>query len=183
MYEAKDFSSLKIEGISNDLINNHLELYKAYVKNTNHLLEHLEKEEDEVRFAELKRRFGWEWNGMRLHEYFFSNIGEPKILSEGPLKAKITADFGSFENWLADFKRISLMRGIGWAALYFDKSANRLLNVWIDEHDKGHLAGERLILIIDFFEHAFMVDKLIRPEYVEIILGSINWREAEKRFE
>ena len=26
-------------------------------------------------FAELKRRLGWEFNGMRLHELYFENLG------------------------------------------------------------------------------------------------------------
>lgn len=182
MYEAKDFDNLKIDGLSDDLIANHLELYSAYVKNTNHLLEHLKKEDDEVRFAELKRRFGWEWNGMRLHEYFFENVGSPSELGDGPLKDKINEGFGSIENWQKDFMRLCNTRGIGWVAMYYDEQSDQILNVWINEHNQGHLAGCQLLLIIDFFEHAFMVDKLKRPQYIEIITKAINWSEVEKRF-
>lgn len=183
MYELKDYSQIKIEGLSPELMKNHLTLYEGYVKNTNSLLGQLEETDDEVITGELKRRFGWEWNGMRLHEYFFENIGSGEELSHNALQEKIERNFGSFENWLKDFKRICLMRGIGWAALYYDEQADRLLNVWIDEHNAGHLSGCRLLLVIDLFEHAFIVDNLKRPDYAEIITKAIKWSEVEKRFE
>ena len=59
------------------------------------------------------------------------------------------------------------MRGIGWVILYCDKQANRLFNVWINEHDAGHFAGCQPLLVIDVFEHAYMLDYGIkRADYI-----------------
>ena len=123
-------------------------------------------------YAELKRRFGWEFDGMRLHEYYFENLGGKGILdtSGRPLYSKIVADFGSYDNWKADFIATGAMRGIGWAVLYLDPQYSRLLNTWINEHDLGHLAGGKPILIMDVFEHAYMIDYLLdRAAYIECI--------------
>lgn len=130
-------------------------------------------------YAELKRRFGWEWNGMRLHEYYFGNMikGGRAIDKNSDLYKKIVKDFGSYENWEKDFKAIGMMRGIGWAMLYYDTAAGRLLNVWINEHDVGHLSGASPILIMDVFEHAFMIDYGVKKaDYIESFFKAIDWK-------
>ena len=100
MYEAKDFSGiLGTEGFSDTLLNNHFKLYQGYVANTNKVSDLLKSAEPGTpQYAEMKRRFGWEFNGMRLHEYYFGNISkEKKTLPEGSeLYKKITRDFGSY---------------------------------------------------------------------------------------
>ena len=99
------------------------------------------------------------------------------------LAKKIIVDFGSSENWLKDFKATGTMRGIGWVVLVLDPTGNRLFNIWINEHDLGFPAGARPILVMDAFEHAFMIDYgLKRPDYIEAFLKAIDWAEAEKRF-
>ena len=116
MYTAKDFSSLLgISGLSDALLTNHFTLYQGYVTNTNKLVELMkDKEAGTPEFAELHRRFGWEWNGMRLHELYFSNISKhPVPLSERTLKQKIESVWGSFESWEKEFRGLATMRGIG----------------------------------------------------------------------
>ena len=139
-----------------------------------------------VEFAELKRRFGWEFNGMRLHELYFENMSQSAkpIDQKSKLFKQIVKDFGSYETWEADFRAVGAMRGIGWAILYFDLQANRLFNVWINEHDTGHLATAQPILVMDVFEHAFMIDYgLKRADYIAAFFGAINWLAVAKRFE
>lgn len=185
MYEAKDFSHLLgIEGLSNDLLNNHFTLYQGYVKNTNALLEKWKAmEPGSPDYAELHRRFGWEWNGMRLHELYFGNMVKGGVsLSERVLKQKIDATWGSVENWKKDFVGIGAMRGIGWVVLCHDKKDGRLFNVWINEHDAGHLAGLTPLLVMDVFEHAFMLDYGVkRAEYISAFMNSIDWHAVEER--
>ena len=91
--------------------------------------------------------------------------------------------FGSYENWLADFKILGMTRGIGWAVLVKDKSTGALMNIWIGEHDVGHLAGEEILLVMDVWEHAYMTDYGIkRADYIEKFLSAIDWQVVEKRY-
>lgn len=188
-YVAKDYSHLlKMSGFSEALLKNHFTLYQGYVANTNKVLEAIEKLSKEKQFstpefAELKRRLGWEFNGMRLHEFYFENLGGDGVLKQDSrLYKKIVEDFGSYENWMQEFKATGSMRGIGWVALYQDPVNGKLINFWINEHDVSHPAGANLILIMDVFEHAFMLDYgLKRADYIEAFFKNINWAEAEKR--
>jgi Fe-Mn family superoxide dismutase len=188
-YTAKDYSKLLgMEGFSDTLLKNHFTLYQGYVTNTNKLIDILNQmlKEGKVgtpEFAELKRRFGWEFNGMRLHEYYFENLGGKEGLEKtGKLFKKISEEFGSLETWEKEFRAIGMMRGIGWAVLYQDSLTGRLINFWINEHDVGHPAGCTPILILDVFEHAFIIDYgLKRAEYIEAFSKNINWKAVEGR--
>lgn len=189
VYKAKDYTNLLgIEGFSEALLKNHFTLYQGYVNNTNKLLEGLAQmlkdgKSGSIEFSELKRRFGWEFNGMRLHEYYFGNLGgKGGIDKNGRLFKKISDDFGSYENWEKEFKAIGMMRGIGWVVLYQDNMTEVLFNFWINEHDVGHPSGCLPILIMDVFEHAFMLDYgLKRADYIEAFFKNIDWKEVEKR--
>jgi Fe-Mn family superoxide dismutase len=188
-YAAKDYASLiGMQGFSETLLKNHFTLYQGYVTNTNKVLDTLDQMLKEGKtgppeFAELKRRLGWEFNGMRLHEYYFENLGgRAGINKDGKLAKKMAADFGSYEAWEKDFKGTGTMRGIGWVALYQDGMNGRLVNFWINEHDVSHPAGCNPILIMDVFEHAFMIDYgLKRADYIEAFFKNIHWGAAEAR--
>lgn len=188
-YNAKDYSKLiGMEGFSDTLLKNHFTLYQGYVTNTNKILDTLDAMLKEGKtgtpeFAELKRRLGWEFNGMRLHEYYFENLGGKGVLNKNEdLARKIAADFGTYEAWEKDFKAVGTMRGIGWALLYQDITNGKLINFWINEHDVSHPAGCNPILIMDVFEHAFMIDYgLKRADYIESFFKNINWDAAEAR--
>lgn len=191
-YEAKNYDVLLgMNGFSDTLLKNHFKLYQGYVTNVNTLTEKLTQllTDDKAKtpeYAELKRRFGWEFNGMRLHEYYFENMTKDAstLDAQSALGKQITQDFGSYELWKKDFDATSSMRGIGWAILYYDVHAKRLFNVWINEHDLGHLAGEAPILIFDVFEHAYMIDYGVnRADYITAFIAVINWAEVNKRFE
>jgi Fe-Mn family superoxide dismutase len=134
-------------------------------------------------YAELKRRLGFEFNGMRLHEYYFENLGGKAVMNKSErLGKKLAEDFGSYEDWERDFKGTGTMRGIGWAILYQDNITGRLINQWINEHETGHLAGGIPILVLDVFEHAFMIDYgLKRADYIETFFKNINWDKVGSR--
>lgn len=188
-YTAKDYSALiGMPGFSEMLLKNHFTLYQGYVTNTNKLLETLDAllkdgKAATPEYAEMKRRLGWEFDGMRLHEYYFENLGGKSPLDRGkPLATRLAADFGSYDNWEKDFKATGAMRGIGWAVLYQDPASGRLVNFWINEHDAGHPAGCNPILIMDVFEHAFMIDYgLKRADYIGAFLSNVNWSAVEAR--
>jgi len=188
-YTAKDYASLiGMEGFSETLLKNHFTLYQGYVTNTNKVSDTLsamlgEGKTGTPEYAELKRRFGWEWNGMRLHEFYFENLGgKGAVDPAGKLGKAVAAEFGSVEKWEADFRATGAMRGIGWVVLYQDTASGRLFNQWVNEHDVANLAGCRPILIMDVFEHAFMIDYgLKRADYIAAFFKNVNWKAAEAR--
>ncbi len=186
-YSPQDFSHLLgLPGFSDQLLQNHFKLYEGYVTNTNKLTD-LFKTLDKTtpEYAELKRRFGWEFNGMRLHELYFANMTKSQApLAEGSaLLAKIVETWGSFEAWQEDFQKTSAMRGIGWTILYRDPVSGDLFNTWINEHDVGHLAGGEPLLVLDVFEHAYMLDYGVnRADYIAAFFKVIDWGATEKRF-
>jgi Fe-Mn family superoxide dismutase len=188
-YSARDYGNLiGMKGFSETLLKNHFTLYQGYVTNTNKLTDLLgqmlkEGKTGTPEYAELKRRMGFEFNGMRLHEYYFENLGGKTPLDKAPALAKKLADaFGGQENWLKDFKATGSMRGIGWAILYQDGMTGILFNQWINEHETGHLAGCRPLLVMDVFEHAFMIDYgLKRADYIEVFFNNVNWTAVEGR--
>lgn len=190
-YTAKDYSKLiEMAGFSETLLKNHFTLYQGYVTNTNKVLDTLSQmlkdgKTGTPEFAELKRRLGWEFNGMRLHEYYFENLGgKGEINKNGKLAKKLIEDFESYELWEKDFKAIGMMRGIGWVALYHDITNGRLINFWINEHDASHPAGCNPVLIMDVFEHAFMVDYgLKKANYIEAFFKNIDWNVLEGRYD
>ncbi len=188
-YAAKDYAKLiGMSGFSETLLKNHFTLYQGYVTNTNKGLDILAQmlkdgKTGAPEYAELKRRLGWEFNGMRLHEYYFENLGGKTALDKyGALGKQMQCDFGSVEEWEKDFRATGAMRGIGWAVLYQDNISQRLFNCWINEHDAGHPAGCAPILIMDVFEHAFMIDYgLKRADYIEAFFKNVDWAAAESR--
>jgi len=190
MYEAKNYEHLLgLDGFSDVLLKNHFTLYQGYVANFNKLFDAVVKMSDEDKmgapeFAELKRRFGWEFNGMRLHELYFGNLSkEKKELSEkSKLYKKIEENYGSFADWEKYFKANGALRGIGWVVLYYEKEADKLFTVWVNEHDVGHLAGATPLLVMDVFEHAFMTDYgLKRADYISAFWRGIDWEAVESR--
>lgn len=189
-YEAKNFDHLLgLSGFSEALLKNHFTLYQGYVNNfnkLNDLLVGLEKTDKlgSPEYAELNRRFGWEFNGMRLHELYFENMSKaPESFKNGSELVKlINSEFGSFAAFGKDYKAMAAMRGIGWVVLYLDPETDRVFNVWINEHDGGHFAGCVPLLVMDVFEHAYMLDYGIkRADYIETFFKAIDWQVVEKR--
>lgn len=191
MYEAKKFENLLgMEGFSDDLLKNHFTLYEGYVANVNKVIDSVSKivADDKMaipEFAELQRRFGWEFNGMRLHELYFENMmkGGSALEVDSALGKKIVEQFGSIENWEKHFKATGAMRGIGWVVLYLDSESGKMFNLWINEHDGGHLAGCVPILVMDVFEHAYMLQYgLKKADYIEAFMKNSCFHVANARF-
>lgn len=193
MYQAKDFSHLLgLAGFSDTLLTNHFTLYQGYVTNVNTLLAKMNTIREErglgddshkEESAELHRRYGWEYNGMKLHELYFENMSkEPKAFnSESIFGKKVIERFGSFEAFSNHFtKNVGMFRGIGWVALV--QRDDTLGVIWIGEHDEGLLANCTILLIMDVFEHAFMVDYgLKRADYIAAFMNAIDWSVVEAR--
>lgn len=188
-YTPKIFSIPELKGISAKTIEEHLKLYEGYVKHTNLILENIEALQNDENSAyllsETQRRLGFEFDGMRNHEYYFHSLeGGAQMLSDGTFKKKLEKDFGSFESWLVRFKAIAKTRGIGWAMLYYDKKNDLLLNAWIDEQHLGHLTGLSPILALDMWEHSFVADYQPsgKGQYIDDFFENLNWSNIEENF-
>ena len=190
-FKQKTFNIRELKGISVKNIEEHLKLYAGYVKNTNLILEKITelKSNETVNvymLGELQRRVSFEFCGMRNHEYYFKSLegGSVTLEENSKLKNAIIKDFGSFENWLNDFKRVATTRGIGWAILSYDKETDQLLNSWVDEHHLGQLVSTSPILCLDMWEHAFVYDYPTseKKKYIEAFFDNLNWSTVEKNF-
>jgi Fe-Mn family superoxide dismutase len=190
-FEEKKFNIPTLTGISEKAIEEHLKLYSGYVKNTNTILAKIDQyaadsESHAYALGELQRRFGFEFDGMRNHEYYFTHLANdptpPAAIS--PLKKAVEEEWGDFDLWLNRFKSIALTRGIGWAILYYDAQTKRLLNSWIDEHHLGQLVGLPPILVLDMWEHAYFIDYTPgeKKKYIEAFFENINWQSVEQNF-
>ena len=182
---------LGMEGLSEQMLRNHFALYEGYVANINKAVDLITGFLDcdktaTTEFAEVMRRFGWEFDGMRLHELYFDNMvkGGSLLDAESLLGKKLIQEFGSHESWEKHFRAVGAMRGIGWVVLYLDDVTGAMYNVWINEHDGGHMAGAKPLLVMDVFEHAYMLDYGIKKaDYIEAFMKLIDWNVVSKRFE
>ncbi len=188
-YTARSWN-LKLDGLSEKQLEVHYKLYQGYVNNVNTLNQKINDltkagEGGTPGAAEIRRRFGFEYDGMRLHEYYFDNLGGGQQLNAGgDLMKKINECWGSFDAFLADFKNVATMRGVGWAILYLDPVTGLLQNFWVNDHENGHPAGFVPLLVCDIWEHAFSVDYLPteRAKYLEVFFKNIQWSVVEKRY-
>lgn len=181
MFLPKTF---ELSGIfSDDLVKNHTTLYQGYVNNVNKLKDTIASiNASSTEFAELNRRFGLEFNGMRLHELYFYNLKKGGSNITPKIASLIIENYGSVENWEKNFKALGLMRGIGWVLLV--KDGDKLYNIWVNEHDVGLLADCKILLVMDMFEHAFMLDYGLKiTDYIDVVFRNLNWEEAERRLE
>ena len=193
-YQIKQFDLYGLRGISDQTLEMHFKLYAGYVKETNRLMEQIygyskdgTVEPDDVEaYSELTRRLGFEYNGMLLHEHYFGNLtklgsGEPH--PKALFYQAAQASFGAYKSWKADFVNKGLMRGVGWVICYQDPALGRLSNHWISLHEIGNVAGFRPILVMDVWEHAFLLDykPSERSKYVEAFFANINWNAVSER--
>jgi Fe-Mn family superoxide dismutase len=194
-YKAREFNLSGLTGISDETLEMHFKLYEGYVKETNNLNEKISEfikdakvdQEEMPAYSELTRRLGFEYNGMVLHEYYFDNLksgggpGDPAKTAQFAKAAE--SSFGSYEIWKADFVGVGKMRGVGWAVCNQNPANGRISNHWITLHETGNVAGFDPILVMDVWEHAYLLDykPAERPKYIEAFFANIDWTTVEKR--
>lgn len=190
-YIPHTFEIPKLKGISEKTIEEHLKLYQGYVKNANGVLEKIgelmaDQDKNAFMLGELQRRFAFEFDGMRNHEYYFHSLEDgPKPLAEdSALKVAIEKQAPSFDAFLTGFKFLAMTRGVGWAILYWDKQTQQLTPSWVDEQHFGHLNGLSPILMLDMWEHSFVMDYAPsgKKQYIEDFFENLNWKVIEENF-
>jgi len=191
-YKPRTWNLSGLNGISDQTLETHFGLYEGYVKNTNLLREEIagivERGKPtglDPRFAELQRRLGFEFNGMRLHELYFDNLTtkQTEISEGGGLHSNMQHGWGSYEQWHAEFAAMGEMRGVGWVILAQDPWSGSFSNHWVELHQDGNIAGFIPILVMDVWEHAWLKDyrPAQRSRYVESFLSNVDWFVCEER--
>lgn len=195
-YEPRSYELHNLQGISDRTLAMHVKLYEGYVKETNALTAKIHQfladgkvdQEEMPVYSELKRRYGFEYNGMVLHEYYFDNLmpnGSPNPDAHSPFRSAAERSFGTYEAWKADFIGVGKMRGVGWALCYLNPYNGKLTNHWVTLHETGTVAGFVPVLVMDVWEHAFILDykPSERLSYIEAFFSNVNWKTVEHRLE
>ena len=192
-YKPREFNLGGLTGISDETLEMHFKLYEGYVKATNDLTARIGEiladgkvdQEEMPAYSELTRRLGFEYNGMVLHEYYFGNMkrqggGEA---SRGAFRDAVERSFPSFDIWKTDFTSVGKMRGVGWAICYLDPANGHVSNHWIELHETGNVAGFVPLLVMDVWEHAYLLDykPADRPKYIEAFMANVDWNVVENR--
>ncbi|MDQ3820055.1 MAG: superoxide dismutase [Acidobacteriota bacterium] len=194
-YTAKQFDLSGLNGISDQTLEMHFKLYEGYVKETNKLTAKISEflkdgkvdQEEMPAYSELTRRLGFEYNGMVLHEYYFGNLKKGSTATDPEKNSNFfraaEQSFGSYDIWKADFMGVGKMRGVGWAICYENPENGRLSNHWITLHETGNVAGFTPVLVMDVWEHAFILDykPADRPKYIEAFFSNVDWNAVEQR--
>jgi Fe-Mn family superoxide dismutase len=196
-YKAKQFDLSGLNGISDQTLEMHFKLYEGYVTNTNTLTRKIAEiladgkvdQEEMPAYSELTRRMGFEYNGMVLHEYYFGNMKKGSTTTDpennSNFRRLAEASFGSYDVWKADFMSVGKMRGVGWAICYQDPIHESISNHWITLHEVGNVAGFVPVLVMDVWEHAYLLDykPAERPKYIEAFFSNIDWTACEQRLQ
>ena len=196
-YKAKQFDLSGLRGISDQTLEMHFKLYEGYVTNTNTLTRKITEilkdgkvdQEEVPAYSELTRRMGFEYNGMVLHEWYFGNMKKGSTTTDPEANTDFyrlaEASFGSYDIWKADFIGVGKMRGVGWAVCYQDPVNERLSNHWITLHEVGNVSGFVPVLVMDVWEHAYLLDykPAERPKYIEAFFSNIDWAACEQRLQ
>ena len=193
-YRVRSYDLHGLSGISDKTMQTHFTLYEGYVKETNNLTDRIKEvlkdgkvdQEELPAYSELKRRLGFEYNGMVLHEYYFENLksgGSGDPVATGLFRKATEESFGSFETWKVDFTGVGKMRGVGWAVCYLNPTNGLITNHWITLHEIGNVAGFIPVLVMDAWEHAFILDykPSERGKYIEAFFANVNWEAVHRR--
>jgi len=191
-YKPKHFNLSGLTGISDKTLEVHFKLYEGYVKAVNDLNEKIAEiledgkvdKEEFPAYSELTRRLGFEYNGMVLHEYYFQNLKSRGAGAPSPAFVKLAeSSFGNYNTWKTDFVGVGKMRGVGWAMCYQDPESGALSNHWITLHEIGNISGFIPSLVMDVWEHAFILNyaPADRPKYIDAFFSNVDWDAVQRR--
>ena len=189
-YEPKTFTLPILDGISAKSIEEHIGLYNGYVKNFNAISAAItdlmsDSTKNMHALSELTRRASFEFDGMRLHELYFSQLEKQvAVQNDSEFTTAITKQFGSTTSLVSQMKQVGLMRGPGWSILYYDNDAATFHIGFAGEQHQGHYASLPILLALDVWEHAFLLDHGAQGKgaYIDAIFTNLNWGVVENRF-
>lgn len=163
--------------------------HKAYVDGLNKAEDMLSKARETGDLALVKhwsRELAFHGSGHFLHAIFWQNMspnggGEPS----GELADAIVRDFGSFENFKAQFiAAANQVEGSGWAILAVRPGEEKKLSIFqTEKHQNLTQWGVIPLLVLDVWEHAYYLKyQNRRPEYTKAFFNVINWDDIATRY-
>lgn len=187
LIQPKNFNFSNIKGISMNQLQQHYMLYKGYVSSYNKITSILNDKEtlttgttySEARSLSLGETYSL--NGIKLHQYYFENMGSVQNHPFGLVYKWITKDYGSFSQWKKRFTEMALSVR-GWVVYSYDPIDSRTHIIGQDGHDVGSIWNASPLLVLDVYEHAYMIDFGInRKAYIEVFYQNINWEVVNNR--
>ncbi|WP_120495713.1 superoxide dismutase [Kiloniella sp. EL199] len=166
--------------------------HNAYVVNGNKLLEGSDLEGKSLEEI-VKGSFGdaskagifnnaaQHWNHIEFWNMMKPNGGGA---IPGELEKKIIEDFGSVDQFKADFVNAGVTQfGSGWCWLVLDDSG-KLAVTKTANGENPLVAGGHALLGCDVWEHSYYIDyRNARPDYVKAFVDSlVNWEYVAERF-
>jgi Fe-Mn family superoxide dismutase len=182
------FDTKSLKGISEKLIQSHWENnYSGAVKALNTLRGRLvqalkDENTPPYVYTGLKREQLLRTGSVVLHQYYFGNLGGDGKPS-ADLRTKISASFGTYDAWEAEFRKIGLGLGggSGWVVLGYNKTLKLLENYWLADH-ASNPADTAPILVMDMYEHAYQMDYgAAAAKYIDAFFANIQWDAVAKR--
>ena len=188
--EVKQFDFTAIDGLSDRQLNEHYKLYEGYVNKANELWNLQKDQKDfgqpnpadsEMRKVVLAESYAV--NGAKLHKMYFENLNNQAKTCEGAILDAINRDFGCYDDMLKRLKDVA-MSVRGWSILAYDMCSESLQIYGQDEHDKGFIVDAAPLLVVDVYEHAYLIDYGIdKAKYLDTVAQNINWQVVTERFE
>ncbi|MBN2406188.1 MAG: hypothetical protein JXJ19_00665 [Elusimicrobia bacterium] len=187
VYTEKEYTDIfGMYGFDRYTAENHYEKYRLYVQKGNELYRKL----DEMRssssmgtaeYAKLRDEFNRTVRDIKLHEYYFQNLGGAGRLDwDSPVYKSIEKNYGTFDCWKADFINTGMDKGNGWVILCQYNDTKQLVNVWVDENGAGFPVDARFIVVMDMYDHAYKAGT-DRKKYIEAFINNIKWDTVSKR--
>jgi Fe-Mn family superoxide dismutase len=190
-YAAKDFSDLvskKMDGLSASQIEQHLKLYQGYVKKANEIYNKLKDVDITSANAtysplrELLMEQSYAVNGVIYHEFYFGNLGGRGGEPTGELKSALEDRWGTTGKFM-DYLKAAGKSMRGWVVIGYNTRAGHLDAFGLDMHNMWSPANTVPLLVLDVYEHAYMIDYGIeRPKYLDAFVKNLDWDVVGKRF-
>ena len=188
-HQAKNFDHLlgSLQGISEAQLKAHFGLYQGYVKKLNEIEEKLTHADPAGgnysynEFSELKRREAVAFNGTYLHQLYFENLAAPGGGPDQAVRGAVERAFGSWDRWVSEVRGAAGSTP-GWIVTTYSKVDHKLHNYMMFEHHIGLPAHQEIIMALDCWEHAYMVDfGTAKPKYLEAFFQNVCWKTVGER--
>jgi superoxide dismutase, Fe-Mn family len=188
-HETQNFDHLlgSLEGLSEAQVSAHLALYAGYVKKLNEMEEKLRSTDKSAvnytygEYSELKRRYAVAFNGSYLHQMYFQGLNGSETNRSSELEDALKESFGSFEDWEAEIRAAAACTP-GWVVTAVNKVDGKIHNHVMYEHHIALPIHQEIILALDCWEHAFMIDYgTKKADYLNTFIANTDWEKMSLR--
>jgi superoxide dismutase, Fe-Mn family len=165
--------------------------HAGYVRGLNHALTELRNirngEGDAALIAHWTKKLSFHGSGHINHTLFWQCLSGTTGggIPSGKLGKQIERDFGTFEQFAAQFKAAAAtVEASGWAWLAWEPLSRQLLVLQVENQQKLLMTGCVPILGVDVWEHAYYLKyQNKRKAYIDAFMKLANWPWANTRYE